>query len=53
MQPNVKSKGQRRVGVEPAHADVSYGEHEKQRFDLWLRFHDDLAEPGQRRPSIK
>lgn len=26
----------RRGGIEPSHADVSYGDHEKQAFDIWL-----------------
>lgn len=37
------AKGQRRGGAEPTHADVSYGDHEKQAFDLWLV--PDAAEP--------
>lgn len=31
-----KPKGRRRGGAEPSHADVAYGGHEKQTFDLWL-----------------
>tara|TARA_R110002096_G_scaffold44229_1_gene118936 strand:+ start:1067 stop:2140 length:1074 start_codon:yes stop_codon:yes gene_type:complete len=30
-----KSNNKRRSGPEPTHADLSYGDHEKQKFDIW------------------
>ncbi|MDA7921713.1 alpha/beta hydrolase [Verrucomicrobiales bacterium] len=31
-----ESKGRQQKGVKPNHANVPYGEHEKQAFDIWL-----------------
>ncbi len=31
-----KPNNKRRGGAEPSHADIAYGDHEKQAFDIWL-----------------
>lgn len=42
---NPQREGEQQPQVEPTHGDVSYGEHEKQAFDIWL------AKPEDGKPT--